>query len=154
MRATLFVRSFFPSLLAFTFLLSESDLRAAPSEIKIKVQLIWATNADKSPDPKHKPVSDALRKKLLESPMRWTNYFVVKEATMKLPPAGSDKVSLSEKCSVEVKDLGKSMFEISLYGKGQKVLKQSQSLPHDETLVLGGNDRNETAWFVVLKRIE
>jgi hypothetical protein len=154
MRATLSSRGSFLFLLAFTFLLPASILRAAPPEIKLEVQLIWATNAEKSPDPKHKPVSDAIRKKLLESPMRWTNYFVVKEAKMKLPPAGADKTSLSEKCSVEVKDLGKSMFEISLYGKGQKVLKQSQALPRDETLVLGGNDRNETAWFVVLKRTE
>jgi hypothetical protein len=46
------------------------------------------------------------------------------------------------------------MVEVSLVGKGKDVAKRTQKLPKGETLVLGGNAPNATAWLVVLKRLE
>ncbi len=122
--------------------------------MKLEVQLIWGTNDPQSPDPKHKPVEEAVKKKLSELPLKWTNYFEVNRKAFEVLLNGATKAPLSEKCALEVKNLGHSMVEVSLVSKGKEVAKRTQKLPKGETLVLGGNAPNATAWLVVLKRLE
>ena len=130
-------------------------LRAAGSpELKYEAQLIWATNDKKSPDPKHKPVEPEVRKKLGELPLKWDNYFEVNRKQFSVAKNGNAKLPMSEKCSIEVKQLEGDKVEVSLFGKGEAVLKRTQALPKGEILVLGGNAPNETAWLVTLKRFE
>jgi hypothetical protein len=139
---------------AASALLALGEVRAQAEVLKLETQLIWGTNDPHSPDPTHKPVESGVKKKLNELPLKWTNYFEVKRKEFQVPPAGTTKVPLSEKCALEVKNLGHSMIEVSLIGKGKDVAKRTQKLPKGETLVLGGNAPNATAWLVVLKRLE
>jgi hypothetical protein len=128
---------------------------AAPArDLKYQAYLIWATNAEKSPDPGHKPVNDEVRKKLQELPLKWSNFFEVKRETFTMPRQGSEKITLSDKCKLRVTDVGEQYVEVSLIGKGEPVLKRTQPLPKGEMLVLGGNAPDETGWLVVLKRME
>ena len=127
---------------------------AGASELKFEAQLIWATNDKKSPDPKHKPAEPEVKKKLGELPLKWENYFEVQRKQFTVPKGGTTKVSMSEKCAIEVKHVDGDKVEVSLIGKGEAVLKRTQALPKAEMLVLGGNAPNETAWLVTLKRIE
>jgi len=131
-----------------------TESAAAEAELKVEAQLVWGTNAKQSPDPKHKPVSEEVRKKLLELPLKWTNYFEVNRKLLSIPAASQKKEALSEKCAVEVKNLGKSKVEVRLFGKGEQVEKRTQDLPKGETLVLAGKAPGETTWLVVLKRLE
>jgi hypothetical protein len=128
--------------------------RAAEPNLKLEALLIWGTNDTQSPDPKHKPVTPEVRKKLEELPFKWTSYFVVNRKVLEVPPKGSVKVSMSEKCDIEVKNLGNTTVELSLVGRREHVLKRTQALPKGETLVVGGKAPNATAWFVVLKQTE
>jgi hypothetical protein len=132
----------------------QMNLVAADAELKVEAQLVWGTNDKESPDPKHKPVTEEVRKKLLELPLKWTNYFEVNRKMLTIPVASQKKEVLSEKCSVEVKNLGKSKVEVQLYGKGEPVLKRTQDFPRGETLVLAGKAPAETTWLVVLKRVD
>ena len=84
-------------------LVSVGTLLAA--DFKFEAQLIWATNDQKSPNPKHKPVEAEVRKKLSDLPLKWKNYFEVNRKTMELARGGSQKVALSEKCTLEIKDV-------------------------------------------------
>ncbi len=131
-----------------------SSARAAEATLKVEALLIWGTNDTQSPDPKHKPVSAEVRKKLQELPFKWTNYFVVNRKTVDVPAKGSIKLPMSEKCDIEVKNLGNTTVEVSLFSRVKHVLKRTQALPKGETLVLGGNAPNATSWFVVLKQAE
>ena len=131
-----------------------AGLRAQAATLKLEVQLVWATNDDRSPDPKHKPVGSDVKEKLKELPLKWSNYFEVTRKGFEVPPSSTSKVALSEKCELDVKSLGGSKLEVTLFGKGKETLKRTQSLPRGEMLVLGGNAPNATAWLVVLKRIE
>lgn len=124
------------------------------ADFKFEAQLIWATNDQKSPNPKHKPVEAEVRKKLSDLPLKWQNYFEVNRKTVELARGGSQKVALSEKCTLEIKDVDGGRVEVSLVGKREPVLKRTQPLPKDEILVLGGNAPNATAWLVTLKRTE
>jgi hypothetical protein len=140
-------------LLGFIFA-ATGGTNARAAGLKLEVQLLWGTNDEKSPDPKHRPVEPDVQKKLNELPLKFTHYFMVNKSAFEVPAGGTKKEPISEKCAIEVKDLGQSKVEVSLFGKGQQVVNRTQSLPKGETLVLGGNAPNSTAWLVVLKRIE
>lgn len=138
------------SCLLVTFLANASPAR----DLKFKALLVWATTAESSPNPKHKPVDPEVRKKLSELPLKWKNYFEVNQKDMVVKSRESAEVNLSEKCQISVKDVDGKNFEVALIGKGEAVLKRTQKLPKGELLVLGGNAPDSTGWLVVLKRIE
>jgi hypothetical protein len=137
----------------FAFLIGGGS-RLQAATVKLQVQLLWGTNDDRSPDPKHKPVEPDVREKLKELPLKWSHYFEVNRNDFELPPSAAIRVPLSEKCEVEVRSMGGSKVEVVLYGKGKETLRRTQALPKGEMLLLGGNAPNATAWLVVLKRIE
>ena len=130
---------------------------AAPVQaatLRLQVQLLWGTSDERSPDPTHKPVEADVRAKLKDLPLKWSHYFEVNRKDFEVPPSGSNKVPLSEKCALEVKRLEGAKLEVALFGKGKETLRRRQTLGRGEMLVLGGNAPNSTAWLVVLKRIE
>ena len=137
-------------LLAWTL----SVLASQPPNLKIKAQLIWGTNEKTSPNENHKPVGAELKNKLQELPLKWTNYFEVKNVIVEVPPGGSRKVPLSDKCELEFKDRGQSEIQVSHFGNGKHIGTRTQSLPKGETLILGGNAPGATSWLVVLRRLE
>ena len=128
--------------------------RAFAADLKLEAQLIWGTNDEKSPDPKHKQVEQSVEKKLKSSPFKWKNYFEVNRKAFSVARDASTKVTLSRNCDIEVRNLGGDLVEVSLSGKGKPVGKIKQSVPKGELLVVGGNAENLTAWFVVLRQVE
>lgn len=129
-----------------------SRARAA-EELKLKVLLVWATDDAKPPEGKdYKPLNPELRKQL--NYLKWKNYFLVKETNAVASTVATNKVALSDKCHIEVKALGNSMVEATLFGKGKEASKVKQTLPKGNILVVGGNAPNETAWLIILKRLE
>jgi hypothetical protein len=128
--------------------------KAADDPLKLQAVLVWGTNAKSSPDPAHKRVEPFILKKLQELPLKWTNYFEVNRKSISAGTSAPVRTVLSDKCEVEVKNVGKSSVEVCLVGKGAPVLKRTQALPKGKALVLGGDAPNETAWLVVLVREE
>jgi len=144
-------------LLAGLFVLSAllvSAQTASAGDVKLEVYLIWGTDDAKSPNPKHRPVDADLQAELKKLPLKWKNYFEVNRKSVKLADSESSRVTLSAKSDVEIKYAGKSTVEVSLFGKGEPVVKRTQALPKGETLFLGGNAPNATSWLVVIKRVE
>ncbi len=139
---------------AFCCLFTAPVLLADTAGMKLEAQLLWGTNDATSPNPKHKPVDEDIRKKLKELPLKWTNYFEETRKSLDVTEAAAKRVTLSDRCDIEVKVLGGSKIEVTHFGKGEKVVKQTQNLPKGEMLVLGGNAPNSTAWLVILKRVE
>ena len=119
-------------------------------EMKLEAQLIWGTNDEKSPDPKHKAVDPRVEKKLKKLPFKWQNYFEVNRQKFSVPQGETKKIVLSKDCEIKVRNAGNNTVELQIFGKGECVGKISQALPKDETLVTGGNAANFTSWFVVL----
>jgi hypothetical protein len=71
-----------------------------------------------------------------------------------LPLQKEKTVNMSKDCAIAVRNLGGSVVEFRLFGKGKLVNKITQPLPKGQILVEGGNADNATAWFVVLKSID
>src|SRR5438094_270665 len=132
----------------FLTLLAHASARA--QGMKIQVHLLWGTDSATSPNTNHTPVDPKIREKL--PPLKWQNYFTVRKLELLVPPAGAKKEPISDKCAVEVRDLGKSMAEISYFGKGKNVEKRTLAFPKGETLVYGGNAPGSNTWLVVLRR--
>lgn len=135
-------------------LLGPQNLWGAEPPLKFEALLIWGTNDAKSPSSDHKPVEPDILNKLKKLPFKWINFFEVNRKTAEVAAGASTKLSLSKDCEVEVKLLPQSTVEVVLVGKGARVLKRTQALPKGETLVLGGDAPNATAWLVVIRRVQ
>jgi hypothetical protein len=141
--------------LIFLLLVGFSPLCARAADWQFETQLIWGTNDPTSPDPKHKPVDEEVRKKLADLPLKWSNYFEVKRKQFAVPKGEATKVGLGGKCAIEVKLVEGKKVEVVWFGKsGEVVGRQTQPLRKGEYLVLGGNAPNATVWLVTLKRTE
>ncbi len=120
--------------------------------IKVEALLIWGTNAADSPDPKHKPVDAELKKKF--HIFKWKNYFVVRHRIVDIKSRSTERIRLSDKCEIDVTELEKDPVEVKLYGEGKLINRTVKSLRRGEVLTIAGEDKNDSAWFVVVKRAE
>jgi hypothetical protein len=123
---------------------------AAEGETTLLAQLVWATDGSKPAGKELKAVDSVVRSKL-RGVFRWKDYYEIGRKEFKVGPVSVSRVRMSPKCEIEVEQLGKSSFEVKLFGEGKLVVKQRQSLKPGELLVLAGDDKNETAWFVVIR---
>src|SRR5882672_1242111 len=79
---------------------------AVAAERKMEARLIWGTNEDKSPDPKHKPLDGEIAKKLREMPLKWKNFFEVNRQVFSINTNAYTNIVMSKQCSIQVKDKG------------------------------------------------
>jgi hypothetical protein len=136
--------------------LSLSAQSTTKTNKKIEVQLLWGTNDKVSPNKDHKPFQDPdIQKRLKNIPLTWTNYFMVKKLNVIVPRGGQGtNVPMSGKCSVGIKDLGKSTLEFSFINKSKPLETRTQTLKPGEVFIYSGNAPGTNGWFVVLKRLE
>ncbi len=128
-------------------------LMAAPGELNLQAQLIWGTDGEKPQDQDLKDLDLATLKKL-KGVFKWKNYFEVSRQNFKVPISLKKRIRMSPKCDVEVENQGDSAVEVNLYGEGKLVVKKKQMLKVGELLVLAGDDKNNTAWFVILTAVK
>lgn len=121
---------------------------ARGAELPMKATLIWGCDEEKPADPKIKPVSPELAKRL-RGIFKWKHYFEVKTENAKVADKGGKQFVLSDKCTVEVKNNGKT-YNAKLYGEKKLLKELDQPIKPGEDLVLAGDDKNMTAWFVIL----
>jgi hypothetical protein len=148
-----------PATLAFGFvtalvLAAGSVFSAQAGDSKFQAILAWGTDDTKPPEGKEsKPLDPEIRKQLKS--LKWKNYFEVRRVDFVVPPGAMKKTNMSDKCEIEVKDLGSPNIEVALFGKGKEVTRVKRvPLPKGEIFVPYGNAPNETAWLVILRRIE
>jgi hypothetical protein len=132
-------------LLLFAF--AAGELRA--EDLNIEAQLIWGTNADKSPDASHKPVDKVTAEKL-RNVFKWKNYFLVNKQSVVVKSRSTQLIQLSKQCAVEITELQGPKVEVKLIGDHKPVNKTVKPLSKGERFVIAGDDKNETAWFVVI----
>jgi hypothetical protein len=120
------------------------------AERKLEAQLLWGTDDAKSPDPNHKPVDGVLDKKLKSIPLKYKHYFEVKRQGFTINDKEYTRVEMSKQCYIEVKDKGENRVTVKLFGEGKWVKRLDSPLPKGETMAIAGDDKNGTAWLVVV----
>ena len=126
---------------------------ARGADLKLEVRLIWGTNDNDSPVPTHKRIDTPLTRKLAKL-FTWKQYFEVNRQEVVIPLSAVKKLELSEKCIIEVKNVGDTRIEVKLFGGGKFVSKTVETIPKGDWLVLAGDSAGRNAWFIVLKTIE
>src|ERR1043165_2326060 len=137
---------------ALLFCSSLSAVRA--SDLKLEALLVWGTNDEKSPDPAHKRVDPVLAKKLAALPFKWKNYFEINRKHFPVNDKEYTQIEMSKKCVIAVKDGGNSTVKVKMTGDGKEWHRQVRPLPKGETVIIGGDDQNQSAWLVVLRHAE
>lgn len=139
----------FAACLVVAAFLAVMEQGRAAAEGGYLVQLIWGTNGEKPKDKPLKDVDAKVREKL-KGIFKWNNYYEVNRGSVAVSKEGSPKLKLSDKCEIELQDLGASRIEIRLFGEGRPVVKHGQKVIPGELIVLAGDSKDDTAWFVVL----
>jgi hypothetical protein len=121
----------------------------AANEFGLQIHLIWGTDGDKPDNPNLKDVEPGIRKYLQK--FKWKNYWEVSRHAAAIAPSKSKRVVVSKHCEVEIAHLEKQLFEVKLYGEKKLVAhRRMESLASGRSLVIAGDDKNESAWFVVI----
>lgn len=120
---------------------------------RVELYLVWGTNAEKSSDPSHKPLPDDLGNELRKM-CKWQNYFVINRTNVTLLKQEPRKTEMSKKCVIEMKLLEGQRLEVQLIGEGIKRDKVIKPLSKKKSITFAGQDKNDTAWFVIIKQTE
>lgn len=141
-----------PLLITVLFVLTGAAAQA--KELKLETKLIWGTNEKHSPKKGHEPVDKETAAKLRKV-FKWENYFVEKTVTGTVPSRGSNKFTMSDKCTIEITELEGPRVEVKLIGKGEPVHKVTKEIREGEWFVYtSDNDKKECAWFVIIKELD
>jgi hypothetical protein len=140
---------FFLLLLVLGWGFIQTALASEPAETRVQAVLVWGTN-ESQPSGKNIKELDAKLRERLANIFKWRNYFEVSRKTAGVTPSKPQLVKLSDDCSVDIKLLPDNQAEVKLIGKGKTIVTRRHSLAKPDALVLAGDDKNNTAWFVVL----
>jgi hypothetical protein len=122
------------------------------ADLKLEARLIWGAN-DQTEPVQNKPV-DAELSENLHRMFKWKNYYQITNQTATLPLNKVCDLKMSDHCTLQVKNLGASRVEINCIGEGKPVHKGAYTMVPPQWLVLGGNDKDNTAWFIGLRAID
>lgn len=136
-------------LAATTWLTIPTAGAASPEGVRFLAELVWGTNGSKPPEKDLKPIKPELEKALRRI-FKWQNYFEISRKEFEVSGVRPARVDMSKECRLEVTRLTEQEYEIQLFGKGVLVVTKRQRVLPGETVVLGGDDKNDNAWFVVL----
>lgn len=139
------------SLLIFSLAL-DAAVVARASDMKLEAKLVWGSN-EVTPDSKFRPVDAALAQDLNRI-FKWKNYVEITNRVVSIPKDATKDVQMSSKCALKIKNLGSSRIEVDFVGAGKQVSKGVHPLPVGKRLTLAGDDKNDSAWFVVLKSLD
>ena len=123
--------------------------QAAPEQQFVAI-LVWGTDGGKPEGKNLKDVDETLKPKFANI-FKWKNYYEVSRKPFTTKAGSQKNIKLSDKCLVKVQQSEKEGIEVELIGEGKSVVKRKQSMPLTDILILAGDDKNKTAWFVVIK---
>jgi len=138
-------------LASFVLVTVVGTARVQAEDLKVEARLIWGTNDAKSGNKKHKPIDGPTAEKLREV-FKWKNYFVETTHNVTVMSRQSKTLEMSADCKIEIRELPSEPIEVKLIGKGKLVNKTTKPLRKGELFIIGGDDENKCAWFVLIEK--
>jgi hypothetical protein len=71
-----------------------------------------------------------------------------------VPSRPSNKIDFTKDCVIEIKELEGPKVEVKLIGKGKEVHKTTLTIEKGQSVVYSGDDKNQSAWFVIITELE
>lgn len=128
---------------------AQNAAKPTGTHYKYKAILVWGTDGDKPDGQDLKDLEEPVLAKLKKI-FKWKNYFEVNSKNFTITAKETQKVTLSPKCDIEIKFDAADALEVEMIGEGRVVSRVKKAMPYNEWIVLGGDDKNSTAWFVLL----
>lgn len=138
-------------LVLLAFLIPATPVKAA--NLKLDIYLVWASNDEKVPNSNSKKLNNEMANKLKKI-FKWKYYFEISKQQGEIPSRATKKFNVSKKCDIEITEMEGPKVEVKLYGEGKLINRTIKSLTKDELFTIAGDDKNETAWFVIIKLLE
>jgi hypothetical protein len=133
------------------FLIPAMPAKAA--NLKLDIYLVWASNDEKVPNSKFKKLNEEMANKLKKI-FKWKYYFEINKQNGEVPSRSTKKFNVSKKCDIEITEMEGPKVEVKLFGEGKLINRTITSLTKEELFTIAGEDKNETAWFVIIKLLE
>jgi hypothetical protein len=121
------------------------------AQLRLELKLIWATDDEKYA--KHERVDPATTEKLRKI-FKWKHYFVINTVRGVVPNRGTNSFKMSDKCTIEIAEQPGTRIEVKLIGEGKPVVKATKDLAPGEWVTIGGDDKDGTGWFVLIKQLD
>jgi hypothetical protein len=118
-------------------------------DMKVKLTLFWGTDEEKPNDPNLKPADPHIVSNFHEA-YKWKHYFEVTNTIVMLSQHATNRIRLSPKCELEVANLGSMGLASKFYGENKLIYEGKSKVETGKHWGFGGNDKNKTAWFVIL----
>jgi hypothetical protein len=74
--------------------------------------------------------------------------------TNSVPSRGSRAFKISDKCTIEITELEGPRVEAKLIGEGKPINRVVEPLTKGKWFSLGGEEKNGTAWFVIVTELD
>ncbi len=113
-------------------------------DLKLEATLVWGTTTGTNVS--HQ-LLDAKRTKDLSRIFKWQSYYAITNRTAVIPANGTRTIPMGAKCQLKVKNLGASRVEVVWMGNNKIISTNVHTLP----LTLAGNDKNDSAYFMLLR---
>ena len=120
-----------------------------PGKLEGDATLVWGTEK-LSENKKLKPVSAALQKKLRKT-LKWEHYYQISVKDFALQSNKQARIPMSKKCVMVLQQIKPDQLRVKMIGEGKVVVDKKHSLKKKDALVLGGPDKDKSAWFIVLQ---
>src|SRR2546422_6359713 len=120
------------------------------ANLQVEAKLVWGSN-DQSKD--HKAVDSALAEKL-QACFKWKYYYLMNTVVTNVPSRATRALKMSDPCTIEITELEGPRIEVKVIGKGKPVSKTVKQIVKGESITIGGDAENNSAWFIVITQLE
>ena len=140
----------FTVLVALLLLVSGGFVAAQADPITVQARLVHGTSKEQKGKME---VPAAIRKKLARV-FKWMHYYQLNSKRLNIADATTKSAKLSKTASIKVTNRKNDQIAVSLYSKGKMLVQKSQSLKPGQHMVLAGNTKSDSAWFIVLSKVK
>ena len=133
----------------FGLVLAVMSTRAA--DLKLEAKLIWGSNdpTDKVQHPSWLKTRNFLLD--LHRIFKWDNYYEINTKDVSIPQDENRHFADEREMQVGGKESRQQSHRSKLHRQRQASQPRNHSLPPGQWFTLGGNDKNNSAWFVVMR---
>ncbi len=139
----------FVFLVALLLFIGGGFVVAQADPITVQARLVLGTSTEQKGKTE---VSDTIRKRLAKV-FKWMKYYELRSSRLGIVDGATKTAKLSKTTKIEVSNLKKGKVAVSLFSEGKMLVQKSQTLKSGSCMVLAGESGTDSAWFIVLSKV-
>ena len=136
-------------LVALLLFVSGGFVVAQADPITVQARLVLGTSKEQKGKTE---VPDTIRKRLAKV-FKWMKYYELRSRRMSIVDGATKTAKLSKTAKIEVSNRKNGRIGVSLFSEGKMLVQKSQTLKLGSCMVLAGESGTDSAWFIVLSKV-